>query len=1195
MSVVVAPQVDAAASAGDLIKMDGLSSVYYLGADSKRYVFPNEQTYFSWYGDFSGVVTIPQSELESYSLGANVTMRPGTKLVKITTDPKVYAVEPSGTLKWIADEATAISLYGNDWAKRVIDVPDAFFTNYTVNTTSQVSSTAYPAGSLVKFGTAADVYYINADGTASKVANEAAFAANRFKWSDVITSTLALPTLGADITAGTLADTSQGGGGKGIVAGGGTGLTVALASDTPASGTTLSEKGNDGAQALIPVTKVNFTASADGAVKVTTLKFKRAGVPSADGDFAEFYLYDGNTLLAKYNSISDGVLTFTNSAGLFTVAAGTTKGITLKVSLDKDTAASRAYNFGVLAASDITTDGAVVSGSFPMTGSTMSTAEVTDLGKMTVASSGAVSAPDPGTTGHTIWSFTAAAADQKIAIERLKFTIIGTVDATDMTNFKLEVGGTQIGSTVASMATDKTVTFDFATPYEIDKGITRTVNLTADVVGGTNRTFRVYFYNKEDIVAKDLGYNVYVTPNQADTFTKLSVGSDTTISTGSLTVTKATASPSGNVAKDATGVEIAKFDFKAVGEAIKVDSVWLYVNTQTSNNGLYQVKMFVDGTQVGTATNLNENDDTEVSCGNSFIIPAGATKTLVVKADMKDKANGNLTSNETFVFQLGQSGGTGNKSVDYTRQLTGTVDTVGVIAANTLTVKTGALSAAKNGSFGDRSANNPTGTVNATGVKVASFTLTAGAGEAVTVSQIVLQDDATTVMGKNFQNLVLKNGTTQIAAVKTNLNSTTQGTYAFSLTPNVKLTAGQQYVVDVYADVKGSAPDQGTNLNGIKFYSVTATGDTTNADASFNNSGTPIALQVMHVAAAGNLYISKAADRPDAQQLVMGATEQTVAKFKLEASASEDLLITQLTLSDNASAAGDLNNVKITDGTTTWGPVNFGASAATSTYYNATFTGMNLIIPAGGSKTLTVKADVSTSVSGATSGSTHAIAILVDEGAADETIVVKGNQSGQVLTAAADTIDFYGKNETATDVDQVCNTMTVYGTKISVAWAGDTPSGARTGQSAETVAKFNITNTDNAGSFAATIKSINFAMSTTISNTANRELKVYKSSITTSNLVATTSFLAASNLKFSNTNIVNGTNNANSFVSTEIAAGTTQLFIVTLDTTDGAVSGDFSLAINLAEGDIVWSDGTLGAGDVTTVNSLPLESKTLTY
>ena len=184
MSVVVVPNTGAAATAGDLIKMDGLSSVYYLGANSKRYVFPNESTYFSWYNDFSSVVTIPQSELESYSLGANVVIRPGTKLVKITTDPKVYAVEDDGVLTWVPDETTASTLYGADWAGRVIDVPDAFFTNYTVSDTD-VSSAAYPQGSLVKLPDSADVYYINADGTAQKIANEVAMTANRFNWDNV--------------------------------------------------------------------------------------------------------------------------------------------------------------------------------------------------------------------------------------------------------------------------------------------------------------------------------------------------------------------------------------------------------------------------------------------------------------------------------------------------------------------------------------------------------------------------------------------------------------------------------------------------------------------------------------------------------------------------------------------------------------------------------------------------------------------------------------------------------------------------------------------------------------------------------------------------------------------------------------------------------------------------------------------------
>ncbi|MBN2884473.1 hypothetical protein JXE04_00960, partial [Patescibacteria group bacterium] len=172
---------NASAQAGDLIKMDGLSSVYYLGADGKRYVFPSESVYFSWYSDFSGVVTIPASELQSYPLGANVTMRPGTSLVKITTDPKVYAVSADGTLRWVQSEADAIALFGSSWASRVVDVADSFFTNYTIGT--PLVSGTYPAGTLLKNANNASVYYF--DGTNYRmIGSDAAFTANRFSYSN---------------------------------------------------------------------------------------------------------------------------------------------------------------------------------------------------------------------------------------------------------------------------------------------------------------------------------------------------------------------------------------------------------------------------------------------------------------------------------------------------------------------------------------------------------------------------------------------------------------------------------------------------------------------------------------------------------------------------------------------------------------------------------------------------------------------------------------------------------------------------------------------------------------------------------------------------------------------------------------------------------------------------------------------------
>ena len=90
---------------GSLIQAEGSTAVYYLASDNKRYVFPNEKTYNTWYADFSEVQVITLEQLQTYMIGGNVTYRPGTRLVKITTDPKTYAVEPGGVLRWITSES----------------------------------------------------------------------------------------------------------------------------------------------------------------------------------------------------------------------------------------------------------------------------------------------------------------------------------------------------------------------------------------------------------------------------------------------------------------------------------------------------------------------------------------------------------------------------------------------------------------------------------------------------------------------------------------------------------------------------------------------------------------------------------------------------------------------------------------------------------------------------------------------------------------------------------------------------------------------------------------------------------------------------------------------------------------------------------------------------------------------------------
>ncbi|MBU1032582.1 MAG: hypothetical protein ABII13_03195 [Patescibacteria group bacterium] len=145
IAMLVTPLVTQASSTsfttGDLIRGETINTVYYFGPDGKRYVFPNEKTYFTWYPDFSNVKIIADSELSAMPLGrSNVTYRPGYKMVKITTDPKVYAIDQGGILRWVKTAELAETLYGLNWKGRIDDIPDPFFVNYKLGTPIENSS-----------------------------------------------------------------------------------------------------------------------------------------------------------------------------------------------------------------------------------------------------------------------------------------------------------------------------------------------------------------------------------------------------------------------------------------------------------------------------------------------------------------------------------------------------------------------------------------------------------------------------------------------------------------------------------------------------------------------------------------------------------------------------------------------------------------------------------------------------------------------------------------------------------------------------------------------------------------------------------------------------------------------------------------------------------------------------------------------
>jgi len=121
------------------------STVYYYAKDGRRYVFPNEKAYFTWYSNYNDLQVVNAATLAAIPIGENITYKPGVKLIKFPSDPKVYAISRGGTLRWVTTEQIARDLYGNDWLTNDIDdVSEAFYLNYTAGDPIESSSDYFP-------------------------------------------------------------------------------------------------------------------------------------------------------------------------------------------------------------------------------------------------------------------------------------------------------------------------------------------------------------------------------------------------------------------------------------------------------------------------------------------------------------------------------------------------------------------------------------------------------------------------------------------------------------------------------------------------------------------------------------------------------------------------------------------------------------------------------------------------------------------------------------------------------------------------------------------------------------------------------------------------------------------------------------------------------------------------------------------
>ena len=555
--------------------------------------------------------TVMTKDLSSYTVGSNIEFRDAS-LVK-GDGPAVYLVYNNMKRPIISD--VVFLALGYDWDK-ITWLSDAFLADYTTGAVVD-SSTSHPDGQIVKYAGGAAVYLID-NSMKRPFASGAAFEANRYSWGDIITipDTETYPN-GSAVSGYEQALSLPNCIGTSAVPAG-SGLTVALSPSTPAAGSIITD--TDGGQALVPFTTVNFTAASDGDVKVTGLKLKRTGI-SSDSSLDNMYLYDGNTKLTDGGSLSSGMVSFNSAAGLFTVPAGTTKSITVKGDVSTTATAGQTLGFQLVSAGDVTTNGAAVSGSFPATGNLMTVASVTDLGQFGVATTSVTTDVNPDTMDQVVWQGTVYTTNQTMALHYIKFTSLGSIMSDDLANFKLYDGGTLV-STVASMNSDRQLIFDLSgSPVNFTLGQSKTFKVFADIVKGSTRTYNFTIQEATDIVAKDTNYNVYVTPTVGSgyaSWTVLKMTTDTTIAAGTLSISRATTSPTGNVSQNGSNVKVATFEFRAVGEDSKVKNLNVMANfTSGYLGGLDNGKVVFNGNQVGSTKDLTEDGTINFTFGSS--------------------------------------------------------------------------------------------------------------------------------------------------------------------------------------------------------------------------------------------------------------------------------------------------------------------------------------------------------------------------------------------------------------------------------------------------------------------------------------------------------------------------------------------------------------------------------------------------
>ena len=782
-------------------------------------------------------------------------------------------------------------------------------------------------------------------------------------------------------------------------------VSVSLASDTPAAGTIVENA------ARVGFTKVNFTAGASDVI-IDSMVVERTGI-SQDSNFTDIILLDvsGGVSVGVASQIGNektlGSTHQVTFADDITVKAGTTKSIMLAANMSGTLQAGETAALRLVSATPSGT--ATVSGSLPITGSTMTMNGTLAIVAVTIAAGSqnpAATTQQVGINDYIVSGVRVSANSvEDIEVQQMRFYQNGTAADGDVKDLELMVDGAVIAT--VSKPTSKEATFKLATPIVIKKGENKEFNVRLDIVDGSSRTISFDFDKKTDVVAIGKTYAYYMTPTYPNATSPFFNAPNTTIDSGALTFSKGVVA-SLNLAEGVNSQVIGAFKTTVQGEPVQVTRLVLNLTVTGTGNGADLTNIVVkDSAGKVVAGPIDGADNTgpdAATTTDTIIFPTG-TNTYTVVANM----NTDFAGNDTVQVGVDDPDSKVTAKGTVTNQ-TITANPTSTVTLDTLTVKTGSILVSTSTT---PAAQNVL--VGQTQFTFANFVLDAtSSGEDVRVTALATVHRAVNSDPTNIANLTLYDGTTALSPIIQPSGTVSPATSTFSFTNPIVITKGSSKTLTLKGDIVSGDADSDTHAFGCE-----GTGCVTATGASTSTAITPTVTsstgQTMSIVASGTFTVGASGTSPTQGANITGNSSKVTVGELLFTATNEDIDLTELHLGATAVNGGALNDefsmVYLFAGSTQV------ASASPTTTNVITFQSLEGKFriyknPASGQNLLTIKVDTAAITNQGGDGNTGDSGDGVSLTVAADAYAGKGIASGSTISAANKSGTFDGQQYT---------------------------------------------------------------------------------------------------------------------------------------------------------------------------------------